>query len=169
MSTKNSEAGEGKERAGDVIVETVARLMVPFIQLFALYVIIHGAGGPGGGFQGGVIFAASFVLLVIAFGIVNAGDRFPEAVNTAFFSLGVYIYAGVGLLCIIMGFLYFGVPDAQYLNYGFIPLTAHFEENRALGMDLVEIGIGITVMAVITSIFFNLVWKRESEEGGEEG
>ena len=169
MNSENSEAGESRERGGDVIVETVARLMVPFIQLFALYVIIHGAGGPGGGFQGGVIFGASFVLLVIAFGIVKAGDRFPEAVNTAFFSLGVYIYAGVGLLCIIMGFLYFGVPDAQYLNYGFIPLTAHFEENRALGMDLVEIGIGITVMAVITSIFFNLVWKRESEEGGEEG
>jgi len=93
LSTKNSEAGEGKERAGDVIVETVARLMVPFIQLFALYVIIHGAGGPGGGFQGGVIFGASFVLLVIAFGIVNAGDRFPEGANPAFMSLGVSLYA----------------------------------------------------------------------------
>jgi multicomponent Na+:H+ antiporter subunit B len=167
LNTENSEIGEERERdrGGDVIVETVARLMAPFIQLFALYVIIHGAGGPGGGFQGGVIFGSSFVLLVIAFGIVKAGDRFPEAVNTAFFSLGVYIYAGVGLLCIILS-----LGAAQFLNYGFIPLTAHFEENRALGMDLVEIGIGITVMAVITSIFFNLVWKRESEEegGGEE-
>lgn len=148
---------------GDVIVETVSRLMVPFIQLFALYVIIHGAGGPGGGFQGGVIFASSFVLLVIAFGIVDAGDRFPEAVNTALISLGVYIFAGVGLLCIILS-----LGAAQYLNYGFIPLTTHFEENRALSMDLIEIGIGITVMAVVTSIFFNLAWKRESEEG-EEG
>jgi len=35
-------------------------------------------------------------------------------------------------------------------------------------MDLVEIGIGITVMAVVTSIFFNLAWKREPEEGGGE-
>ncbi len=157
MNTENSATGEGK--GGDVIVETVSRLMVPFIQLFALYVIIHGAGGPGGGFQGGVIFAASFILLVIAFGIVDAGDRFPEAVNTNLFSVGVYIFAGVGLLCVILSF-----GAAQYLNYGFIPLTTHFEENRALGMDLVEIGIGITVMAVITSIFFNLVWKRESEE-----
>ncbi len=166
MNTEKSETGEGKKGGGDVIVETVSRLMVPFIQLFALYVIIHGAGGPGGGFQGGVIFGASFALLVIAFGIVKAGDRFPEGINRAFTSLGVYIYAGVGLLCIILSL---GV--AQYLNYGFIPLTAHFEENRALGMDLVEIGIGITVMAVITSIFFNLVWKREESEeegGGEE-
>jgi hypothetical protein len=34
-------------------------------------------------------------------------------------------------------------------------------------MDLVEIGIGTTVMAVITSIFFNLVWKREEIGKGE--
>ena len=159
MSTGNS--GTGQSKGGDVIIETVARLMVPFIQLFGLYVIIHGAGGPGGGFQGGVIIASSFVLYVIAVGIVKAGNRFSETANTYLFSTGVYIYAGVGLLCMIFA--------AQFLNYGFIPFTHHFEENRALAMDLVEVGIGITVMAVITSIFFNLVWKSEgSDVEGEE-
>jgi multicomponent Na+:H+ antiporter subunit B len=96
MPREDREMGNGKSRS--VVVETVSRLMVPFIQLFALYVIIHGAGGPGGGFQGGVIFASSFVLLVIAFGIVKAGNRFPERANIALFSTGVYLYAGVGLL-----------------------------------------------------------------------
>jgi len=156
--TNSMEGGKGN----DVVVETVTRIMVPFIQLFGLYVIIHGAGGPGGGFQGGVIIASSFILYVIAFGIVKAGNRFSEAKNTVFFSTGVYLYAGVGLLCIIYGLVF--ATDAQFLNYGYIPLTHHFEENRALGMDLVEVGIGVTVMAVITSIFFNLVWKREGEE-----
>ena len=160
MPSKDTDTETGKGRS--IIVETVTRLMVPFIQLFALYVIIHGAGGPGGGFQGGVIFASSFVLYVVAFGIVKAGNRFSERANIVLFSTGVYIYAGVGLLCIL-----FSYGAAQFLNYGYIPLTHHFEENRALGMDLVEIGIGITVMAVITSIFFNLVWKRENEEIGE--
>jgi len=161
MPSKDTDTGTGKGRS--IIVETVTRLMVPFIQLFALYVIIHGAGGPGGGFQGGVIFASSFVLYVVAFGIVKAGNRFSERANIVLFSTGVYLYAGVGLLCILFSY---GV--AQFLNYGYIPLTHHFEENRALGMDLVEVGIGITVMAVITSIFFNLVWKRE-EVGEREG
>jgi multicomponent Na+:H+ antiporter subunit B len=32
-----------------VIIRTVVRIMVPFIELFALYVIMHGASGPGGG------------------------------------------------------------------------------------------------------------------------
>jgi len=169
LNAGNSDREGGKEGGKDVIVETISRVMVPFIQLFALYVIMHGSSGPGGGFQGGVIFGASFVLLVIAFGIVNAGDRFPEAVNTALFSTGVYIYAGVGLLCLISGILYFGVIEAQYLNYGYLPLPVHFEERRALGMDFIEIGVGITVMAVIAEIFFNLAWKKEEDEGEGEG
>lgn len=133
--------------------------MVPFIQLFALYVIIHGAGGPGGGFQGGVLFASSFILYVVAFGLGGGRKRFPESANTILSSLGLYVYAGIGLLAII-----FSLGAAQYLNYGFIPFTSHFEENRALGMDFVEMGIGITVMAIIASIFFDLVQKEDGEK-----
>lgn len=146
-----------KER--DVIVETVSRVMIPFIQLFALYVIIHGAGGPGGGFQGGVVFASSFILFVIAFDLLGGRNRFPESFNTVLSSTGLYIYAGIGLLAII-----FSHGIAQYLNYGFIPFTSNFYENRALGMDFVEIGIGITVMSIIASIFFDL-----AQSDGKEG
>lgn len=146
----------------NVITETIAGLVIPFIQLFALYVIIHGASGPGGGFQGGVIFASSFVLYLVVFGLAKAGRRFPERANNLLMATGVYLYAGVGLLCVIASW-----GAAQYLNYGYIPLTHMFEENRALGMDLVEIGIGITVCAVITEIFFNLAWKKEDEEETE--
>jgi len=152
-----------KER--DVIVQTISSIMIPLIQLFALYVIIHGALGAGGGFQGGVILAASFVLYIIAFGITGARKRLPESWNTALQSLGVYIYAGVGLFCIILS-----LGIAQYLNYGWLSLPVHFEMRRALGMDFVEIGIGITVMATMTSLFFDLAWKErgEGEEGKEE-
>lgn len=137
--------------------------MIPFIQLFALYVIIHGTSGPGGGFQGGVVFGSSFILYVVAFDITGGKKRLPESVNTGLSSLGVSLYTGIGLLCIILSF---GV--AQFLNYGFVPFTAHFEENRALGMDLVEIGIGITVSAIIASIFFDLAGREENREEQEE-
>jgi len=147
---------EGQQES-NIVVETVARVMIPFIQLFALYVIIHGALGPGGGFQGGVVFASGFILNVIVFNLAGGREKLLESINTIFSSLGLFIYAGIGLLAII-----FSLGGAQYLNYGFIPFTSHFEENRALGMDLVEIGIGITVMAIIASIFFDLARKERN-------
>ena len=44
-----------------LVVRVVAKLLLPFIILFALYVQMHGDFGPGGGFQAGVIFASAFV------------------------------------------------------------------------------------------------------------
>jgi multicomponent Na+:H+ antiporter subunit B len=152
-----------KKKERSVIVETISRVMIPFIQLFSLYVIIHGASGPGGGFQGGVVFGSSFILYIIAFNITRGKERLPEFVNTALSSIGVSLYAGIGLLCIVLSF---GV--GEFLNYGFIPFTSHFEENRALGVDFVEIGIGITVMAIMVSIFFDLAGKEKESEGEEE-
>jgi multicomponent Na+:H+ antiporter subunit B len=152
-----------KEPKKSIVIETVSRVMVPFIQLFSLYVIIHGASGPGGGFQGGVIFGASLILYVIVNNLEKGRTRLPESVNTAFSSLGIYIYGGIGILAIL-----FSCGAAQYLDYGFIPFSSHFVENRAIGMELVEIGIGITVMAIIASIFFDLAAGKEKKKGHDE-
>ncbi|MEC7875393.1 MAG: MnhB domain-containing protein, partial [Pseudomonadota bacterium] len=45
-----------------LVLSIVARILIPLIMLFALYVQFHGDYGPGGGFQAGVIFASSFIL-----------------------------------------------------------------------------------------------------------
>ena len=146
-----------------VIVETVSRVMIPFIQLFAFYVIIHGASGPGGGFQGGVIFAASIILYALTYSLSQGKRRFPPGSQITLATLGLSIYAGIGLLC-----LFFGRGRAHYLNYGFLPFTGGFESNRALAMEIVEIGIGLAVMAMIISIFFDLAGPGDHTRGEQE-
>lgn len=133
------------DRHDSIIVTTLTRLLTPFIQLFGLYVIIHGHTSPGGGFQGGVILGAGFILVAISFGISEAKRRFSEGLTAVLSSAGVFIFAGVGLLCLFLG--------ANYLDYGVLPAT----EPRSLGMLAVEIGIGMTVMAVMISIFRDLL------------
>lgn len=128
-----------------IIVKTVCRLLAPFIQLFGLYVIMHGHSSPGGGFQGGVILASSFILLAIAYGIDEVKRRFSLTALTTLTSAGVLLYAGIGVLCLLLG--------ANYLDYGILPVA----EPRSIGMLGIEIGVGITVMAAMVSIFHDLI------------
>ncbi len=47
------------------ILDVVSRKLSPFVFLFGFYVISHGHISPGGGFQGGVVLASGFILLLL--------------------------------------------------------------------------------------------------------
>jgi multicomponent Na+:H+ antiporter subunit B len=146
----------------NIIIKTVCRILTPFLQIFALYVIAHGHYSPGGGFQGGCILAASFILMVIAYDINVVKKRMSEKLNTVMCSIGVMIYAGIGLICLILG--------ANYLDYGILhmilPVTA--VKARAMGTLGIEIGVGIAVMSVMVSIFLNIASGGRHEDGALE-
>ncbi|MHC1588582.1 MAG: MnhB domain-containing protein [Methermicoccaceae archaeon] len=154
-----------KKHDEDVIITTISRLMIPFILLYGLYVMV-GTEGAGGGFQGGTVLAAAFILLVTAFGINKGREKMPESWNALFKSLGLYLYAGVGgLLCII-----FSLGKAQFLNYCAIPLASIIGGPATRGFwvsHVVEVGIGVTVMGAFVSIFYDLARKDEVLEEEE--
>ena len=84
----------------NLILRVVAKLLIPIIILYALYVQFHGDFGPGGGFQAGVIFSVAFILYALVYGLETAERAMPEPVLCILASLGVLIYAGTGALCI---------------------------------------------------------------------
>ncbi|MEK6656197.1 MAG: Na(+)/H(+) antiporter subunit B [Nitrospirota bacterium] len=134
-----------------IIIGFISRLLIPFIQLYALYVIAHGDLGPGGGFQGGVIFAASIVLYAIVFGMDEGRKRFSQKLSDILSPIGVFIYGGIGLLCILAG--------GAYLQYGKLPLGS-LKLASHLGIYGIEIGVGITVAAVMMTIFFETARRK---------
>ncbi|NVL89993.1 MAG: Na(+)/H(+) antiporter subunit B [Desulfobacterales bacterium] len=142
----------------DVIVKAVARLLMPFIVVYALYVVMHGHYSPGGGFQGGVILAASFVLLGVSHGLGKTRRRMSEKVAGVISSIGVLIYGGIGALCLILG--------GNYLHYGKLSKLLHVTpaEARSLGILGVEIGVALAVMAVMCTVFFAIFTVGESPE-----
>lgn len=135
-----------------IIIRVIAKILIPFIQLYAFYVIAHGEIGPGGGFQGGVIFSASIILYVIAFGIKDARNRISQKMSDFLNSTGALIYAIIGILCIFAG--------GQYLEYDQLPLGSPKLASH-LGIYGIEIGIGITVAAVLITIFFETVARED--------
>jgi multicomponent Na+:H+ antiporter subunit B len=142
----------------DVIIKALARMLVPFIVAYALYVVMHGHHSPGGGFQGGVILAASFVLLGVTHGLEKTRRRMSEKVARILSSIGVFIYGGIGALCLILG--------GNYLDYGELSkiLRVTPAQARSLGILGVEIGVALAVMAVMCTVFFAIYTVGESPE-----
>lgn len=56
------------EPKNDAILQGVAKVLVPVIGVFGIYVILNGHLSPGGGFSGGAIMGAGLILYLNAFG-----------------------------------------------------------------------------------------------------
>ncbi len=143
----------------DLVIRTTCRLIIPFIQLFGLYVIAHGHHSPGGGFQGGVILGASIVLFAIGFSLRTAIRQVGEKMIACVCALGVFIYAGIGLLCVAL--------KANYLDYGALSILLGTDSitARSQGILIVEIGVGLAVMAVMIMLYYNLASAGKHDEG----
>ena len=128
----------------DIIFRVAAKIMVPFILMFALYVQFHGDFGPGGGFQAGVIATAMVVLYAIIFGLDAAKRLVPPRVIELMIPLGVLLFAGVGVVDMLLG--------ANFLDYS---VMAHDKAHgQEYGILLVEGGVLITVTGTMTAIFY---------------
>jgi len=130
-----------------VIVKSVVRLLAPFIILFALYIILHGAESPGGGFQGGAILGASVIVFTLTFGFTLGMKKFPLKYRTILESAGPlsFFISGVVALFCGLNFLTYMLPC---INHAYQDLVRH------LLLLIIEIGIGIGGGTVIGSIFF---------------
>lgn len=82
-----------------VIVKSVIRLIKPVILTFGCYVIVHGHLSPGGGFPGGVLIAASFILYLLVYG-KNVGLKFITPAMASkimvFFIIGLMVIKVIG-------------------------------------------------------------------------
>ena len=140
------------------IIRVISKLLIPYILLFGLYVQFHGDFGPGGGFQAGVIFAAALILYGLVFGLPALHSVAPPKVIEKLIALGLVIYGATGFATMLLqrpgarpgvkgNFLEYDVFQHSFLH-GFLP------EGQHLGIFLVELGVGVTVTAVMTMIFY---------------
>lgn len=127
-----------------IVLRIVAKLLIPLILLFSLYVQFHGEFGPGGGFQAGVLFGAGIILYALIFGVKIAQRVIPPRLLQTLMSTGVLIYLGVGCIALVKG--------GQFLDYSV--LGANPIAGQHLGILFVELGVGITVASAMISVFF---------------
>lgn len=131
------------------IVQTICNLIIPFIQLFAIYVVLHGHYGPGGGFQGGVLLAVSVILQRLYLGRETSFKRFPKVLAPVLAAVGLFIFGLSGVIPLFTG--------GAFLDYSYLALPGvHGAMLRYWGIQIVEIGIAMGVFGTMVLIFDNL-------------
>jgi multicomponent Na+:H+ antiporter subunit B len=142
----------------DVILRVIAKLLMPFMLLFALYVQFHGDFGPGGGFQAGVIAGAAIVFYALIFGL-PAGQRLaPDWMVETMLAAGVLLYAGVGIAGIVLG--------GNYLDYFVLDADPVHGQHR--GIFWIEAGVGLTVAGVMLKLFYMFAGRGRSDAEAED-
>ena len=148
-----------------VILETVARTVVPLIVVTALALLLQGHNLPGGGFIAGVLTAVAFVLLYVTYGTwfieeEVLGRRVEGVVEhlqhgiveyyRALFALGLLVAAGSGVVAMA-----FGEPflTQAFWIFHHVPIYGEFEIASALVFDLgvyfVVVGALLTIVSAV--------------------
>jgi multicomponent Na+:H+ antiporter subunit B len=137
------------------ILRTATRVLMPILLLFAVFLLLRGHNQPGGGFVGGLVVAASFVLYSIAFGVDAARRALLVTPATLL---------GVGLLVALTSALPGVVSGQPFMTAQWVELSIG-PHGLAVGTPLVfDVGVFLAVIGVVLTIVFTLAEVSLSED-----
>lgn len=149
------------------IVRTISTFLVLFIFIYGLYIIMHGHLTPGGGFQGGAVFASGVALLIVAFGARKVHQSLEERYLSVLESGGALIFISLAFGGLATLFFYNFLVGSPI--FGHIPPTGSGAGDIWTGgvIPLMDIGVGIKVLAGLSAILLTMALATSITEGEE--
>ena len=140
-----------------LIIRTISKMLIPFMFVYAAWLILTGHTSPGGAFAGGVTASLIIALAYVSFGVSSTKKKFS------------YPIAHMGRILSLSGILMMGVI-AMLLGKGFLgnflpKTTGHF--TMAGVIVVLSLCIGILVGCEFSLLLYYL-FEGEEEKGGEE-
>lgn len=146
---KDKDRGKNPDYKTSLVIRTVTRLMVPFLIMFGLSLVVHGHLTPGGGFQGGVVIGAAFILVGLAFNKEEGRRAVPDEGVKVMISSGLFIYILVGLIGICAGYNFLANRCVKFPPFG--ELGELFSGGT---LFWINIGVGLAVCGVAIELFY---------------
>jgi multicomponent Na+:H+ antiporter subunit B len=125
------------------ILRTAARVLIPLLHLFAVYLFLRGHDAPGGGFVAGLVTSVAFVLLMFSDGVAVA--RRAALVRPRFLlGAGLLTALGTAIVPVVRG-------DPLLTSYWVtVPTTS-----VALGTPILfDLGVALVVVGVALTMIF---------------
>ena len=131
-----------------ILLNCVARIILPPALLIAAYLLFRGHNLPGGGFAAGLVTAAAFVLQYVATGREQVARVLPFRPDVLI-ALGLALAALTGLGAQLAGYPFL-TSTHGHLD---VPVLGEFESSSAflfdLGVYLVVTGITLRILLAI--------------------
>jgi len=130
----------------------MGHLLVPVVFIYSVYLIMHSHLTPGGGFQGGAVFASGVAFLIVAFGSQNIHKVLKEHHLSIIESSGALIFIGLAFGGLATLFFYNFLVGSSV--FGNIPPTGSNPGDIWTGgvIPFMNIGVGLKVIAGLSSI-----------------
>ncbi len=145
-----------------LIVKTACSWVKGFILLYGIHIILYGHLTPGGGFSGGVIAAAAFVLILLAEGERTALDTLTKKAASTLDCIGVLsflVIAGLGVV----------LAGAFFVNFWTTPEDARLSLLSSGIIPPSNIGIGLKVCSSLYLVLLILTAQRLISSGDRNG
>lgn len=131
-----------------LILRVAARVLVPLLLIFSLFMLLRGHNLPGGGFVGGLVAACAFVLYALAAG-VDAAQAMLRVEARTLLGVGLACAYGAGLLALVMG--------RPFLTGLWLDLHLPLLGDLHLGTALIfDIGVMFVVVGTVLLMFFSV-------------
>ena len=134
------------------IVRSMASLLTLFVFIFGLYIIMHGHLTPGGGFQGGAVFASGVALFVVAFGSDYLHKSLKEHNLSVLESSGALVFIGLAFGGLAVVFFYNFLVGSPI--FGHIPAFGSNPGDMWTGgvIPFMNLAVGLKVLAGLSAI-----------------
>lgn len=135
-----------------IVLIEIGKIIIPFIQLFGVYIIFFGHISPGGGFAGGTIIGVSLILYRLIYG-KDSTDK-----NLNYNTLIKYISFSMIFYGVLKGYSF--ITGGSHIHAPTIPLGA--PGNILSGGYLLPLNIAVGIVVSITIFFlFRLFYEGE--------
>jgi multicomponent Na+:H+ antiporter subunit B len=139
-----------------IIVRTAARLMLPLLILFSIFLLLRGHNAPGGGFAGGLVAAAAIILLALAGGLRDAEAILPAAMARYLMPLGLLLAGGSAVLPLLAGKAFMEGLWLEDVH------SSSILSNAELGTPvLFDVGVYVVVVGMVLTVVLRLIAEVE--------
>jgi len=137
--------------ANDPIARTVTKILIPIILVFGVYILFNGHLSPGGGFSGGAILGAGFILYAMVFGEEKAEKILSERLIKTVTIVSLSFY------CISKSYSFFTGNDFNDLHS---VITAGTPGDLFSAGLILPLNIAVGLVVCCTMYSFYMLFKR---------